>query len=99
MAKCTYCQKKIEMRPSLADRANKVKRPRMEWVEVIDKGWATEIRRSHSVTEFEPDPIPRLSKNLLIGSQDHYIGDEAPPIWYEGWYLEEHPELSNEREL
>ena len=91
MAKCTYCEKKIEMRPNAFDEHNKVKRPRMEWVYVRDIRWATEIQRDHFVVEFDEE----LNKEIVIGEQDHYIGDEAPPISHWEWYLEEHPELSN----
>ena len=91
MAKCTYCKKKIEMRPNSIDRMNKVKRPRMEWVYLKDRGWATVIESDHFVVEFSEE----VGHEVVIGEQAHYIGDEAPPIKYYSWYLEEHPELSN----
>ncbi len=89
MAKCTYCEKKIEMRPNAVDKHNKVKRPRMEWIHLRDLGWATEHQRQHFVVEFSEE----VNYEVVIGEQDHYIGDEAPPVEYYPWYLEEHPEL------
>jgi len=90
MAKCTHCKKKIEMRPNSIDRMNKVKRPRMEWVYLKDIRWATVIESDHFVEGWD-----RGGHQVLIGEQAHYIGDEAPPIKYYSWYLEERPELSN----
>lgn len=98
MAKCTYCGKKIEMRPNSIDRMNKVKRPRMEWVYLKDIRWATVIESDHFVVGFSEEAINSVipfGQEVVIGEQAHYIGDEAPPIRYESWYLEEHPELSN----
>lgn len=89
MAKCTHCEKKIEMRVNMEDKLNKVKRPRMEWVHLRDLGWAIEHQTNHMVTEFSDE----VGHDIVIGNQDHYIGDKAPSIQYYSWYLEEHSDL------
>ena len=93
MARCTYCEKKIEMRPNRggADPHG------MSWFH-IKSGSGVEIQDpSHmiSIPTGEVDALGR-AKKVVIGEQRHYFGDEAPPIWYWEWYLEEHPELSND---
>ena len=92
MAKCTYCEMKIEMRPNLggADPDG------MSWFHI--KGGGRGLGEIQEPTHFVTSPTGEVdalgrAKEVVIGEQSHYFGDEAPPISHWEWYLEEHPEL------
>ena len=81
MAKCTYCEKKIEMRPN----SGGADPDGMSWFHIKGgrRGLGGIQEPSHFITTptGEVDALG-LAKEVVIGEQAHYIGDEAPPIRY-----------------